>query len=286
MSRRETALVVALGVCAAIAALGYWLGAFGSSPEPGRGSAEQAILEASRDKPGDLALNALFDELNTQHFAGQLPATVKVMWEEALDRLDIGESRLNGMTDGRIILLKPALQQDDAEIRRTLCHEMVHVKLLTDGARSTAHDEPFQTELRRVFEDGCFHAILASAEEEAALKAWIDAERSRLDAARAQVDAQGAAIKLETERVDRTFADLNERIRIANESGSGWPSPQEVDAAEQQKAAHNDRVLAYNAIAVARDQDKARFNDAVERYNLMLAYPDGLAEDRAKGLIR
>ncbi len=285
MTRRETTLVVAFGVCAAIAGLGYWLGVFGPSPEPGRGSAELAILEASRDKPGDLALNALFDELNTQHFAGRLP-TVKVVWEEALDRLDIGESRLNGMTDGRIILLKPALQPDDAEIRRTLCHEMVHVKLLADGARSTAHDDPFQTELRRVFQGGCFHAILASEEEEAALKAWIDAERARLDAARAQVDAQGAAVKLETERVDRTFADLNERIRIANEAGSGWPSPQEIDAAEQQRAALNDRILAYNAIAAARDQDQARFNEAVERYNLMLAYPDGLAEDRAKGRIR
>jgi len=285
MSRRETTLAAVLGLCAAIAGLVYLLGAFGPSADPRRGSAEQAILDASRNKAGDLALNALFDQLNTRHFAAQLPAA-QVVWEEALDRLDIGDTRLNGMTDGRIILLKPALEADDAEVRRTLCHEMVHVKLIAEGTRATAHDDRFQDELRRVFEDGCFHAILASAEEKTSLKAWIDAERTRLDAARAQVDAQGAAIKLETDRVDRTFADLNERISVANAAGSGWPSPHETEAAERQRTALNDSILAYNGLVAARERDQARFNEAVERYNLMLAYPDGLAEDRAKGLIR
>lgn len=243
------------------------------------------MLDASRDKAADPQLDLLFDQLNTLHFSGQLP-DVKVMWGEDLDRLDIGDYRLKGMTDGRIILVKPALKNDDADVRRTLCHEMVHVRLITAGHESTAHGDPFQRELRRVFDEGCFHAIWAAPEEKASLKEWIDAERARLDAVRAQVEAEGAAIERETDRVERAFAELNERIRAANATGSGWPSRDETAAAEGQRAALNDSILAYNAAVAATERDQARFNDAVQRYNLMLAYPDGLAEDRAKGRIR
>lgn len=243
------------------------------------------MLDASRDKPADPQLDLLFDQLNTLHFRGQLP-DVKVMWGEDLDRLDVGDYRLKGMTDGRIILVKPALKNDDADVRRTLCHEMVHVRLITAGHESTAHGDPFQRELRRVFEEGCFHAIWAPPEEKASLEDWIDAERARLDAVRAQVEAEGAAIQRETDRVERAFAELNERIRAANAAGSGWPSADETAAAERQRTALNDSILAYNAAVAANQRDQASFNEAVRRYNLMLAYPDGLAEDRAKGRIR
>lgn len=274
-----------LTVCATIGLLCFGACSFGSSPDPKPASAEQTILDGSRDKPADPQLDLLFDQLNTLHFSGRLP-DVKVMWAEDLDRFDIGDYRLNGMTDGRIILIKPALLNDDAEVRRTLCHEMVHVKLIIAGHASTAHDAPFQNELRRVFDDGCFHAIWATAEERASLKAWIESERTRLDAARAQIDAQGTAIEHGTNEVERAFAELNERIRSANASGSGWPSSDETAAAERHRAALNDSIRAYNAAVAANEQDLATFNEVVQRYNLMLAYPDGLAEDRAKGLIR
>jgi hypothetical protein len=277
-------LALVLAACATLGGAVYLRsGDAGAPAPPERGSAEQAILTAARDRAGDPALSLLFDDLNARHFAGQLPSA-RVMWDEALDSLDIGDYRLNGMTDGSIILLKPALRQDDAEVRRTLCHEMVHVKLIAAGDRTTAHDEPFQAELQRIFADGCFEAILASPEEKAALKVWIDGERTRLDAARAQADAESTAIRLETERVDRSFADLNARIEAANAAGSGWPSRDETAAAERLREALNERIQAYNSLIAANQTDQTRFNEAVQRYNLMLAYPDGLAEDRAKGV--
>src|SRR5690606_28796631 len=125
--------------------------------------------------------------------------------------------------------MKRALPTDDAEPRRTRCHDMAHAKLIAPGHSSTAHDAPFQNELRRVFEDGCFHAIWGTAEERASLKAWIESERQRLDAARAQIDAQGTAIERGTREVERAFVELNERIRSANAAGSGWPSSDETD---------------------------------------------------------
>jgi hypothetical protein len=278
--------VAALVVCAAIAGLAYVLrGDSGSPTAPQPDSRQLAMLDAFRAQPGDNELGLLFDELNLRHFGGVLP-TVKVIWASDLDRLDIGDYRLNGMTDGRIILLKAALKDDQADVRRTLCHEMVHVKFIAGGNRLTTHDTLFQDELRRIFEDGCFQAIWASAEEKASLKQWIDAERARLDTARLQVEAEGAAIERETDRVERTFTELNERIRAANTDGAGWPSRDETAAAEEQRNSLNARIAAYNSAAVTNKRDQDRFNEAVERYNLMLAYPDGLAEDRAKGLIR
>ncbi|MEX2661110.1 MAG: hypothetical protein WD227_04230 [Vicinamibacterales bacterium] len=48
----------------------------------------------------------------------------------------------------------------------------------------------------------------------------------------------------------------------------------------------NESTLTFNTPVAANGRDLARFDEEVERHNLMLAYPDGLAEDRAKGLIR
>lgn len=278
-------LIVTLGVCA-IGGLVFVMGGVSTAPPiPGPRSPQHALLEDARDKPGDPDLGLLFNELNALHFDGVLP-NVKVLWDAGLDRLDEGDYRLNGMTDGRIILLEAALKDVEDDVRRTLCHEMVHVRFLAEGNKSTAHDAVFQDELRRIFEDGCFPAILASPEEKASLQEWIDAERTRLDAARAPADAQLAALKTETGRVERMVAELNERIRVANGAGSGWPSTAETDAVQQQRSALNDSIAAYNGVVAANERDSVRLNEAVQRYNLMVAYPDGLAEDRAKGLGR
>ena len=275
-----------LGACVAIAGVVHLLsGTPVTTGRPRIESLEEAILDAARHKPEDASLDLLFDQLNARHFGGRLP-NVKVMWEPDLDRLDVGDYRLNGMTNGSVILLKAALKDDADSVRRTLCHEMVHVRFIAAGNGSTTHDPSFQSELRRIFHDGCFHAIWASAEEQASLKVWIDAERTRLDAGRLQVSAQSAAIKLAADEVERTFIELNERIRMANSAGSGWPHRNEVERAERQRADANNGILAYNAAAGAIESDQAHFNEVVHRYNLMLVYPDGLAEDRAKGLIR
>jgi hypothetical protein len=283
---RRNMLLVVLGVCVALAGLVYLQDGVSGTPTLTQiESLQQSILDTSRAKPGDADLGLLFDELNARHFSGALPK-VKVSWSEDLQRLDVGNYRLNGMTDGRTVLIKAALRDDGPEIRRTLCHEMVHVKFLTTGQKSTAHDAAFQTELRRIFDDGCFEAIWATEEEKASLGEWIQSERTRLDLAHAQTDAQGVWIRQETDRIERMVAELNERIARANAAGSGWPSPEETQAAERQRTALNESILAHNGAVAANERDRARFNEAVQRHNLMLAYPDGLAEDRAKGLIR
>jgi len=283
---RPIILLIALGVCAVTAAVLYLPdGTSGVSARSESESLQRVLLDAARGRLEDPALGLLFEDLNRQHFGGQLP-DVKVLWEEALHRLDAGDYRQNGMTDGTVILLNTALRDDDTEVRRTICHEMVHVKFIARGRTSTAHDEAFQTELRRIFDEGCFQALWASPEEKASLEQWITVERARLDAARADAEAQLAAIQAEEARVERLIAGLNERTRAADAAGSGWPSQDELAAAEAQRTALSDRVSAYNAAIAAHVIDRAQFNEAVQRYNLMVAYPDGLAEDRAKGLIR
>jgi len=128
--RLRIILVIALGAAIGLAfALGI---APYTSARPASASPERAMLDAYRDTRGDADLGHLFNELNARHFGGGLPP-VPVAWAGDLDRFDIGDYRLNGMTDGRIILLKTALQDDGAEIRRTLCHEMVHVRLIAVG---------------------------------------------------------------------------------------------------------------------------------------------------------
>ena len=279
-------LLFVLAVCAGIAGVLY-LGDGGpdllTPAEPA--SPQQALLNASQGKPGDPDLGVLFDDLNARHFSGVLPKA-KVLWEPDLERLDGSDYRQNGMTDGKTILLNAGLADDEAEMRRTLCHEMVHVKLLSGGNRSTAHDALFQGELRRVFDEGCFEAIWATPEERTALGAEIDAERARLDAARASLETEKSALDLESVRVEQLFRELNERIARANAAGSGWPSAEETQFAQAQRTALNDRIQAYNRAVEATDGELARFNDIVRRYNLMMAYPDGLAEDRARELIR
>lgn len=280
-------LTAAIGVCVLSVGVMHLLGGVGpiAGARPAPTSLEAATMDMYRDKPGDPELGELYGQLNARHFDGRLPK-IKVIWAGDLDRHDIGDYRLNGMTDGSLILLKASLEKDRAETRRTLCHEMVHVKLITDGIRSTAHDAVFQKELRRLHEEGCFHAIRAPADEREELKRWIEAERARLEDARRRLDVEASWIERETERVSRLFEDLNERIHRANAAGSGWPSPDETTRAEREQAALNERIAAHNAAVSAHGAEQARFNQAVERYNLMLAYPDGLAEDRVKGVIR
>ena len=67
--------------------------------------------------------------------------------------------------------------------------------------------------------------------------------------------------------MERTFAALNERISAANAAGSGWPSREETEAAERQRADSNNNILAYNNAVPAAEQDQARFNEAVQSYN-------------------
>jgi hypothetical protein len=90
MNTRESILAVALVVCAAIGGLAYLTGESGMSASRGSRSPEEVLFDASRDKPGDADLGLLFEELNARHFSGALP-NVKVLWDEDLHRLDVGD---------------------------------------------------------------------------------------------------------------------------------------------------------------------------------------------------
>ena len=104
---------------------------------------------ASRAPEPELA--EAYETINVRYFDGRLPA-VRIRWEEGLDSLGplIAEGfRLEGLTDGKVILLHPSLQEDARQLRAVLCHEMVHVALREGSA---AHGPEFQSRLRSLSE--------------------------------------------------------------------------------------------------------------------------------------
>jgi hypothetical protein len=166
------------------------------------------------------------------------------------------------------ILLHPDLRSDPRELERALCHEMVHAWLFTTGDTRSDHGPAFQLVLKRLADEGAFAGVVASEEDRVRLRAWLDAESSRLDAERHSMDLIGGEIERERSEIERAFVDLNARAATA--------TAEEVEALNARRNAYNDRALDANA-RVARDRDDvAAFNRQVERYNLMITYPDGL----------
>ena len=300
---------VALGVVAGILAAAYLTGRgpFRRSPDvvpsppaasaPGPASAapspadaprepvppDQAItgelLRANATLESDPALAHQYREINARYFNGALPP-VKVRWEPRL--ADVGpliaeDFRLEGATDGDLILLNPAIESDEAALRRVLVHEMVHVAVRNhrDG-----HGPVFQTFLRQLSEQGAFTGVVATDEEKQALRASLDAqsaalktESDALDKERAEIDTADAAVRAEVD-------DLNARTAAANQRNAGWPSDAEREAVKQRHAQLQDRVAAFNARLQQHNAAIAEFNRGVERYNLMIVYPDGLDRER------
>ena len=216
------------------------------------------MLRLNAQSASDPALAADYQAINTGYFDGRLPA-VRIRWEPRLAEVGplIAEGfRLEGATNGQVILLNPSLQGDDQGFRRTLVHEMVHV---ATKDQDQEHGPVFQSRLRQLSEQGAFVGKVATDEEKQELHRAIESGTSELEKAevalrqaRAQLDADTARIQAHPDDpgAPAAVADLQHRIDLFNSD-----------------------TLRFNG-------DVERLNRQIEEYNLMVAYPDGLDRER------
>jgi DNA-directed RNA polymerase subunit RPC12/RpoP/predicted SprT family Zn-dependent metalloprotease len=155
-----------------------------TSPE----ALQDALLRANLGRPGDPELTALYEDLNSRHFARLLPA-LPVVWEPRLDEVGAAAGHaftLKGMFGHvgtrAIILLNPTFKNDRREIERALSHEAAHAYLFATGEDPSGHGPAFQTVLRRLADEGAFQGVPSTRKDRERLRAWIDAEAIRLDA--------------------------------------------------------------------------------------------------------
>jgi hypothetical protein len=248
-----------------------------------RSHLEIAVLDDARTAAGDPELNARYQSLNRDFFGGGLP-TVPVSWEPRLNEIAAirGDGLiLEGLTDGKAIVINPSLQSNRRQLIATLCHEMVHVRLVAaGGAVGEDHGPEFQTQLRRLLDEGAFEGAFATDAEKAAMKASLATEVAWLDAESAAVREAGAALGHDREEIDRLVEDLNARITKANAEQTGWPSDDEQKSVKDRLAGINTRSEAHNIRVAEFNRRIDAYNQAVERYNLVVSYPDGLAATR------
>ena len=244
---------------------------------------QRQLLEANLGKPGDAALGQLFAGINTRHFSGGLPQ-IPVRWEPRLNEVGAlagGGFTLEGMFgyvgSRSVILLNPSIQGDEAALRRALCHEMVHAQLHAAGQPTEQHGPPFQTRLRRLSAEGAFEGIVATEEEKANLRSWLDAESSRLDSDQEAVKLEALELERERLELETLFSNLSARQNTANP-----PTPDEVTTFNSRRERYNWRVSTAKTRVEQDRTDRAHFNREVERYNLMLVYPDGMDEGTIK----
>ena len=237
------ALVVTLGACGG-----------GSTAPAARKrplSAEQArmddLMRQNETRASEPDLADAYDTTNARYFDARLP-NVRIRWEEGLDAIGplIAENfRLEGLTNGKVILLHPALEQDPRQLRAVLVHEMVHVALRDTDVD---HGPEFQSRLRALADRGAFEGIVATDEEREALK---------------------ASLEKQTRRLSGELGELNQlRTQI------------EAEAPTQDRQVLQDRVWEFNKRVREHNERADEFNRDVERYNLMITYPDGLDRER------
>jgi predicted SprT family Zn-dependent metalloprotease/phage FluMu protein Com len=210
---------------------------------------EDAIFQERVDDVGDPELGPQYDAINTTYFGGVLPK-IAVNWEvrfRDLGRAIGSDYIIEGSTNGKLILLNADVKADAEELRRVLCHEMVHEYLITIGDRSKKdHGARFQEVLRRLWQEGAFEGLPASPEERTRCRAARDAESQRLEAEGEELTNLSAAI-------ERVRADETVSVRTFNQ----W-----VDDYDTRRRRHNRDVVAFK-----RNQEICR---------LKSVYPDGL----------
>jgi predicted SprT family Zn-dependent metalloprotease len=209
----------------------------------------EEIFKADGNLASDAALDKDYQAINAQYFEGRLPA-VKLRWESRLDEVGplIADGfQMSGVTDGRLILLNPAIQTNPDEVRRILCHEVVHIAVVGE---KEPHGPAFQQYLRQLAARGAFKGIVATEAEKQEKRRAIDrrfadlaAEADILAKTKAEIDAASAT-------VDTRTGELKER-----------------------SDAYNDRVRRHNDAV-------AELNRSIDDYNLMVTYPDGLDRER------
>lgn len=241
---------------------------------------QQELLRTNIDRAGDPVLNAKYQEMSARHFSGTLPK-LQVMWEPRLadagshDEVPFTLQGMFGHLKGRsIILLNPSLQGDDAAFARALSHEAVHAHLFSKGDSASHHGASFQSVLLRLAGEGAFEGLVASDDERAHLRAWLNAEADRLDTERIAMERMSIDLERERADVEQALAEFNARASAG--TTPGWPSPDDVARMTARRDAYNARAAAMNDRAERDRADLDHFNREVARYNLMLVYPDGL----------
>jgi hypothetical protein len=248
-----------------------------------RSQLEIAVLDDARVTAGDPELNERYKSINHDFFGGGLP-DVPVSWEPRLN--DIAAARgdgliLEGLTDGKAIVINPTLRSNRRQLVATLCHEMVHVRLaVAGGTVGEDHGPEFQAHLRRLLDEGAFEGAFATDDEKSTMKTAMATEVSWLDAESVALRTAGDALGHDREEIDRVVEDLNARITKANAEQTGWPSDDEQKTVKDRLATLNARSEAHNARVAAFNRRIDEYNRAVERYNLVVSYPDGLAATR------
>jgi predicted SprT family Zn-dependent metalloprotease len=186
----------------------------------------EQLFRSNASLQSDPVLADDYQSINLEYFSSGLPR-VLVRWEERLDEIGplIAEGfRLEGVTNGRVILLNPSLQDDAPQLRRVLCHEVAHVAL---SDRSDGHGPRFQTLLKRLATEGAFEGLVATDEERAELRATLDRrsqeldrEMSRLRGDWSEVDGTDAArveaYNARVRRLQDAGADFNRKVAQYN----------------------------------------------------------------------
>lgn len=248
-----------------------------------RSQLEIQVLDDARASAGDLDLNSRYRAISDAYFGGGLP-TVPVSWEPRLN--DIAASRgdgllLEGLTDGKAIVLNPSLKSDRRLLVATLCHEMVHVRLTAAGGPvGDEHGPEFQRHLRRLLDEGAFQGAFATDDEKTTMKTSLASEVAWLDGESVSLRSLAASLDVDRREVDRLVGSLNERINLANSAQTGWPSTEEQTTVRDRLAVINKRSEAHNARVADFNRRIDAYNQSVAQYNLVSAYPDGLAETR------
>jgi hypothetical protein len=256
-----------------------------SSPADPVTALQQDLLKKNMGQRGDAVLDALYQQINTEHFGGALSA-IPVRWEPGL--ADAGKLAAQAFTleglfghlgSRSVILLNPDMQSDPRAIARALSHEMVHAYLFSTGDVNENHGPAFQAVLKRLSDEGAFEGTPATDTDRTSLRAWLDEESARLDAERDVMAQEGTEIEREKAEIERALADVDQRASSTQVPGRA--SDDEVAALTARRDAYNARATAANDRLERDRADLAHFNAEVTRYNLMLVYPDGLDQSAA-----
>jgi hypothetical protein len=238
------------------------------------------LLRLNANRESDPALAGEYGRLNAHYFDGRLPP-IPVRWEPRLAEVGplIAEDfQLEGVTNGRLILLLPSLQADEQRLKRVLSHEMVHVALR--DRPEVEHGPAFQELLRELSAKGAFTGIVATDDEKQAMRRALDARAKELAAEETELLGLRTRFEADASAHEKLVEDLNARTAAANLRQSGWPSESERAAANAELARLQDRSWEFNGRVRRFNDSVAAFNGLVEHYNLMTSYPDGLDRER------
>jgi hypothetical protein len=214
-----------------------------SAPLPPDGVKSSALFVRNHGMASDPDLASEYDDVNNEYFSNILPPP-QVRWESGLEDLGplIAENFVvQGLTDGRMILLNPTIEHNPDQRRRALCHEMVHMAVWLED---NGHGPIFQERLRQLSLRGAFKGIVATDQEKNAALDAIKREHTDLETEDHALQTARASL----DRTSKTAVDgFNDRVR------------RQKDAIDE----YNHLVEQYNLMVsypdgLARDRLKAR----------------------------